>query len=317
MHTCSLLNLSRRTLLGQGAASVAVASGALAADRPAEMPGRVPAVLGPDHLGIDVKINGRGPFCFVVDTGADRTILAADVAASLGLQRGRPVMVQGIIRSVVADTASVNELAFGSVTTDSLNLPILPRSLLEADGYLGLDVIDGYRVVFDFKRQAMEIGEARSIYSYSVNRPGVARIPASGYQGHLRAIDCRVDGVSTATFIDTGAEVSVGNTALLGALAGNNPAYIGTRTLTLSGVTGGSIEGRVTHVDNIRLHGITFSGCDLAIADLQIFRIWGLTERPALLMGLNFLRDLSSVSIDYGRKEFRIDFAGLRLARRT
>jgi hypothetical protein len=40
-----------------------------------------------------------------------------------------------------------------------------------------------------------------------------------------------------------------------------------------------------------------------------VFRIWGLADEPALLIGLNFLREFQTVSIDYGRKEFRLKLA--------
>jgi hypothetical protein len=49
----------------------------------------------------------------------------------------------------------------------------------------------------------------------------------------------------------------------------------------------------------------------LAIADLQIFELWGLTKTPALLIGMNYLRSFSRVSIDYGREEFRFEMADL------
>ena len=35
-----------------------------------------------------VRINGQGPFPFVVDTGANRTVISAELAARLGLSKG-------------------------------------------------------------------------------------------------------------------------------------------------------------------------------------------------------------------------------------
>jgi len=50
---------------------------------------------------------------------------------------------------------------------------------------------------------------------------------------------------------------------------------------------------------------------------MQIFGIWRLTHEPALLVGMNFLRQFAQVSIDYGRKEIRFDLASMMIARRT
>jgi hypothetical protein len=58
-------------------------------------------------------------------------------------------------------------------------------------------------------------------------------------------------------------------------------------------------------------------GCNIVIADLQIFRLWGLSDTPALLIGMNFLRQFSQVSIDYGRKELRFEMARLVVAQQT
>ncbi len=43
--------------------------------------------------------------------------------------------------------------------------------------------------------------------------------------------------------------------------------------------------------------------CALVVADFEVFKIWGLSRTPALLIGMNLLRSFAKVSIDYGRKE--------------
>src|SRR5579863_1332742 len=51
-----------------------------------------------NRLTTAVYINGRGPYRFLVDTGAERSLLAAEIAAELNLPRGAQVLIQGIIR---------------------------------------------------------------------------------------------------------------------------------------------------------------------------------------------------------------------------
>jgi hypothetical protein len=60
---------------------------------------------------------------------------------------------------------------------------------------------------------------------------------------------------------------------------------------------------------------VNFSDAVVAIADMQIFDVWGLSQEPALLIGMNFLRQFARVSIDYGMKEVRFDLASMLLAR--
>ncbi len=300
---------TRRHVLGYGMASLAFARSAFgqAADNGGFEPLPAQIKVTPKQLLIDVRINEKGPFRFVVDTGADRSVLSLELAETLHLPMGKQVMVQGIIRAVPAQSVPVAVLKFGSVIRDNLQVPVLPRKMVQADGYLGLDAIGSHRVVFDFSRRTMQIVEPRPIL-FTENRvsDNETRLEAQGYSGHLRSVECLVDGVSTVAFIDSGAEVSVGNGPLQRELLKRNSAYAGVRDIELTGITGGTSIGRVVKVDTILLGNLEFSGCELAIADLDVFKIWDLADKPALLIGLNFLRQFAAVSVDYGRHEYRL-----------
>jgi predicted aspartyl protease len=140
-------------------------------------------------------------------------------------------------------------------------------------------------------------------------------VPVRGSMGHLRSLNCRVDGVGTTCFLDTGAQISVGNTRLFRALKEENPGLRMLGQLPITGITGGAIMGTVVRIDHIRLHSVSFSDAVVAIADMAIFDVWGLSNQPSLLIGMNFLRQFSRVSIDYGVKEIRFDLAAMLLAR--
>ncbi len=263
------------------------------------------------HLSVIVNIDGKGPYRFVVDTGADRTVLAADVASELGLLHGGRVMMEGVVRALPTETVAVSELSFGAVRCRHLTVPVLPHAMLQADGYLGLDTLDGHRVTFDFKNHTLQVSKPRSRFSSLLVRQNEVRIRTTGSSGHLRAVNCLVDGIAATAFIDTGAEVSAGNVSLLAALNGRGPARREVATVPLTDLTGGEIVGNVTMVDRIQLMEVEFTHCPLVIADFQVFNVWGLTGQPALLIGMNFLRQFAKVSIDYGLKELRFDLTSL------
>jgi predicted aspartyl protease len=266
------------------------------------------------RLMVDVRINDTGPYHFVVDTGADRTILASEVALELGLSHGEKVMLKGVVRGVLSETVSIRTMRFGSITKRHLMVPTLSRSLLDADGYLGLDFLDGHRVTFDFQNHLLQVSEPRTRFSANWLGENEARIAASGSSGHLKALDCMVDGISATAFIDSGAEVSAANEPLLAALARRNPSFGGEMgSIHLIDVTGGEILGKVAMVKKIRLTpALTFTDCPLVIADFLVFDVWGLRRRPALLIGMNLLRQFARVSIDYGLQELRFDLAAYR-----
>jgi predicted aspartyl protease len=268
-----------------------------------------------EHMTIPVMINGMGPFRFVVDTGADRSVIAEDLAVTLGLVRGTEVSVQGVVRSFATRVVPIANLSFGSVNRRNLVMPMLPRTYMGADGYLGLDAVDGARVTLDFANRALKISTSRSQTAFQTRRPTEAYVPVRGSMGHLRSLNCRVDGVATTCFLDTGAQISVGNTMLLKSLIEENPGLRTLGLLPITGITGGVIMGAVVRVDRIHLHSVSFSDAVVAIADMAIFDVWGLSNQPALLIGMNFLRQFAQVSIDYGMKEIRFDLASMLLAR--
>ncbi len=260
------------------------------------------------HLTVEVRINGA-PYHFVIDTGAERSVIADDVAAALALPNGRPVMVDGISRRIQAPTVIVEDLTFGPFSRKGLILPILPRRSVIADGYLGLDAINGSRVTFDFKNNGLTIEQPKS--RFLPEEPGVemTRVKAHGAAGHLRVVDCLVDSIAATAFIDTGAEVSVGNPALLEALKSRNKGLLETGAMVLSGVTGGEITGQVVPISRISLQQLAFTNGSLVMADVPDFDTWDLRERPALLIGMDYLRQFSRVSIDYRSKIIRFELS--------
>jgi len=317
-------SLSRRNFVGYGAAA---AFGGAQLARAQTVAPPVPGAPKDDaarvatssdstrRLTVPVYISGVGPFHFVVDTGADRSVIAEDLALRLGLVRGHDVTVQGVVRTIASQLVAVADVSFGSIERRNLTIPILPRALMGADGYLGLDAVDGARVTLDFKNQELLVGSSMASSFMRIVRPDEALVPVSGRMGHLRSLNCRVDGVSTVCFVDTGAEISVGNSRLFSALLEADPHYVVLGMLPITGITGGVIMGKVIRLNSIRLHSVTFSDAVVAIADMQIFDVWGLGDSPALLIGMNWLRQFERVSIDYRLKEIRFNLASLMMAR--
>lgn len=298
----SIVRPTRRFVTG-AAAALALAPASAFADPPTDKD-PVAARNVEDRLSIAVHINGKGPFEFIVDTGAERSIIASETADALALPRGEPVLLRDITQSVTTGTARVDELLAGRERLRRAQLPVLPRQWLEADGYLGLDIIDGHRLEFDFKKRTIDLESPRPSLA-QIHRPDEVIIRADGPRGKLRTVDCSVDNVGVSAFLDTGAGMSVGNTRLLDRLV-RRKALIAAETIRIYGVTGGSLDCRVVKLSHLVLPGLEFEDCLIAIADLQIFDLWGLTKEPALVIGMDLLRQFDEVTMDYGRKEYRL-----------
>lgn len=254
-----------------------------------------------------VEINGSGPYHFMVDSGAERSVIAEDLVTRLRLPTQGDVIVEGLTGAEPSHLVLIAQLALASLVCPHLEVPTLPRSALEADGYLGLDVIDKHRLIMNFGARTLTITRPQGFFSSLWSRRDEVLVHTIGDSGRLRSSDCYVDGVHAAAFIDTGAAVSVANSLLYHELRRGSSRKPSVGDMRLSGVTGGGMDAFIIGVREIVLGDLTLSYCPLAVADLQVFKTWGLVGQPALLLGINALRRLASVSIDYGRKELRFE----------
>jgi predicted aspartyl protease len=269
-----------------------------------------------DRLTTAVWINGAGPFRFLVDTGAERSLMAAEIAQQLALPIGRDVLIQGIVQGHRGELVEIARLRMGSLVCPPLEVPVLPRALLDVDGFLGLDVLDQHRVIFDFEAQTLSVTQRQGFFAAWFEGRDETIVHTMGSSGRLRATNCVVNGVRASAFVDTGAQVSVCSPALYAALqrTASNLQLIG-GPVVLSGVTGGTIEGLGINVNNIDLGELHLAFTPLVVAPLEVFAVWGLRDQPALLFGMDCLRRFRKVSIDYGRKELRFEVASTGLPR--
>jgi predicted aspartyl protease len=317
---------SRRRFLTLAGAALALPQLARASTVPPSQTHAPPPPPAPDEsiegaldyqnrLTLDASIDGHGPYKFVVDTGSDRSVISAELAASLGLLNSEDVIVQGISRSLSAQTVTLRNVTFGSITIQTLHVPVLPRHWLGADGYLGIDAVDGRRVTFDFQNNRIVVAPSSAAIRWSVTRSDEVIVRVSGSSGRLKATDCSVDRVPVVAFVDSGAEYSIGNTALFNELAKGGATYIKDVAVPVLGATGGQTLGRLTYVSDIRVGTMNYSRSDLIIADLEVFDVWGLSQHPAIFLGMNFLQNMAAFTIDYARKELRFKMGALeRLA---
>lgn len=252
------------------------------------------------RLTVEVVINGQGPFEFVVDTGAGRSVLTPAVAERLALPRGPDIIVHGIAGAITSPTAQIASMQTGDAKIGAATLPVLPYERVGADGLLGVDILEGRNVVMDFKRRQLRIRRSQ-FFSEMTRRSGEVDIPADERFGRLTLTDARIAGARSVAFIDSGGGVSIGNMALAEAIAARRrrasdivkPA----RLLT----AGGEIHlGQFRVVPSMTMGALTLTNIPMAFADLHIFDVWGLNKRPAVLLGVDILRLFAKVELDFG-----------------
>ena len=216
--------------------------------------------------------------------------------------------MHGIAAAFLASSVDIGDFRVGSIRTSLRNAPMFTRADLGADGLIGLDVLHDRLLTLDFRKNQIKI--SRADYGEPIYRKiyGVANtdivVPARQRFGQLTIIDAQAGRANMTCFIDTGADRSVGNNALrLAVEARMRPTDIINIDVVIRSVTGQSMPAVVGLVPSMRIGGVGFTRFGLAFADLHTFDIWGLADKPALLVGMDLLQLFDSVAVDFGERE--------------
>jgi hypothetical protein len=138
----------------------------------------------PKHIVIRAKINGKGPFNFILDTGAPALFIATKVGEKAGL-KGNAKTWTAIDRFEIEGGLVVNK-ARGRVETpfqlEGMNG--LGLAGMEVHGMIGYDILAKYRMEIDFTRDKMTWTEL----DYAPKLPPMMKGGGGGGQPELEMV---------------------------------------------------------------------------------------------------------------------------------
>lgn len=217
--------------------------------------------LGRDYIVIPLKVNGKGPFEFMVDSGLTTELITPHLQSILGIKSGRR-KVQGIAAggANLGSLVELNDasLCCGDFVDQRSEYPLpklyavvtdFPQEHIDpahdpVEGMLGMEFLELFDVEFDFKNKRLRLWEHGL-----ADTSGMVAIPAavlneSGLLG-IRVISAnRPLQQPMIGILDCGASfssVNVEGAKLMGVSA--NPAdHLDTPTVTAMGVDGRPIQ---------------------------------------------------------------------------
>ena len=256
-----------------------------------------------ERMTVPVSINTRGPWDFIIDTGAERTVVSRELAGVLGLAAGPPVRVIAMTGPARVGSVVVPQLSVSRISHETIESPALGARDLGAAGMLGIDALQGHAISIDFVHQQMTVKPSRKRPgARAASTPGEVVVTARSLFGQLIVTDAYWQSQRIAVIIDTGSPVTVGNGALLAAIT-RRPREIGPMTMTSA--TGATLHATSFAVDRLRIGGIGFNQVPVAFSDVPPFARFGLGNRPALLMGMDIMRLFRRIDIDFANREIR------------
>ncbi len=277
-------------------------------DGAATIPTRTDAT---DRMLVDVRIGSEGPFNFVIDTGAERTVISAELAARLGLPDAGSAQLHSLAETATVPTVLIPALMLEGRTVENIRAPALAQRHIGAAGILGIDSLHDQRVILDFRARRLLVMPATRRPEAAPDGSEEIVVRARSRLGRLVLANAQVDGRKVNVIIDTGAEVSLGNLALLARFSKAR----GLRSFEVMSVTGGKVAVTAMALRNVQIERLRFSDMPVAISDAHIFRQLGFAKRPALLLGMDVLRGFDLVSIDFANREVRFILPGESRAR--
>ncbi|HEY7810392.1 MAG TPA: retroviral-like aspartic protease family protein [Allosphingosinicella sp.] len=256
-----------------------------------------------ERMTVPVSIDGQGPFRFVVDTGAERTVISRELANDLSLDRGAQARVHSMSEVSNIETVVIKQLEVAGKKVPRVQAPTLSRRNLGAEGMLGVDSLRSRRVSFDFVRQKMTVTNSYKREEKWEN--GAIVVTGRRHFGQLVLVDASVDGQKVWVILDTGSGVTVGNSALRRKLEAKG--HLGaTNPIEIVSVTGGRVFADQAVTRGIKVGGMNIKHMPIAFADVHPFRKLELLDRPALLLGMDALRLFDRVSVDFANRKVRM-----------
>ena len=256
------------------------------------------------RMTVPVMVNGQGPFQFVIDTGADRTVISSELAERLGLPDSGKARLHAMggerdVRIVAIDSVSVS-----TNTVRNVRAAALPVRDLGADGMLGIDSLKGQRIIMDFKAQTMTVVPSAKNDPTPVEDAGMIVVTAKTRLGQLVMVDADANGQKVWVVVDTGAQNSVGNSTLRRLMIKRN-SRLPIKLIEMSDVLGKRTQADYVVVDNLRFGSIALKNSAIAFADAHPFKLFELSTKPAMLLGMEGLRVFSRVSVDFTSRKIK------------
>ena len=261
------------------------------------------------RMTVEVMVNGRGPYRFLVDSGADTSVVGLRIASELQLPLGSPAILNNMTSRNIVDQVKVAELKLGKTTFRDLEVPALREQDLGGDGMIGIDALVEQRLMMDFEKRVIKAEDA--------SRPprmmdGEIVVTGRRRRGQLILTEVKASGVGLDAVIDTGSEVTIGNSALRDKLLKKNRDKF--ETVEVTGVTGVTIKLQMARVGQLQIGSVILKDVPVAFADVPPFAVFGMADEPALLIGTDLLEAFRRVSLDFKRRKVRFQLrqCGLR-----
>jgi len=255
--------------------------------------GAQPLILLPVH------VNDRGPFDFILDTGAGTSLLSSDLAKQLVVKVLGSKEGQSAGGKVSVSLAKVDSLAVGKTKLHDVDVGIVDLAQIgktigaRIDGDLGYNFLKHFRVAINYRDCEIRFDDPKRVESFARGAQTEVPIRLANPAKPLILVDVHANGRGPFQFaIDTGTST----TAITPELA----KQLGVETAPVgAGTTGGApVDFHAGSLQSFQLGGAKIDNMAVVVADFFTMLNAAIGTKLDGIVGYNFLRDYKVV-IDY------------------
>jgi predicted aspartyl protease len=255
--------------------------------------GAQPLILLPVH------VNDRGPFDFILDTGAGTSLLSSELARQLeakviGSKEGQSAGGKVSVSLAKVDSMAVGETKLRDVDVGIVDLAQIGKTIgVKIDGDLGYNFLKHFRVTIDYRDCEIRFDDPKRVESFGRSAKTEVPIHLASPAKPLILIDVQANGRGPFQFaVDTGTSTT--------AIAPGLAKQLGVESSPVgAGTTGGApIDFSAGNLRSFQLGGAKIDNMPVVVADFFTMLNAAIGAKLDGIVGYNFLRNYKVV-IDY------------------
>ena len=248
---------------------------------------------------LPVQVNDRGPFEFILDTGAGTSLVSSELARELDIKVVSSKEGQGAGGKISVLLAKVDSLAVGQTRLPDVDVGIVDLGQIgravgaKIDGDVGYNFLKHFRVTIDYHDSVVRLDDPKRVESLARGAKTEVPIRLANPAKPLILVDVHVNGRGPFQFaIDTGTSTSA-----------ITPELAKELSLTTSEIPpmtsgGGQIQASASTLQTFQLGGAKIDNVAVVVADFFTMLNAAIGAKLNGIVGYNFLRNYKVV-IDY------------------
>jgi predicted aspartyl protease len=256
---------------------------------------------------LPTRVNGAGPFDFILDTGAGTSLLSAELAQQLNIKILGTKEGQSAGGKVSVSLAKVESLALGQAKIEDVEVGIVDLGHIaktigtRIDGDVGYNFLKHFRVTIDYETGEIRFDDPKRIENFG--GPSKAEIPMrlASPAKPLVLVDVYANGRGPFQFaIDTGTSTT--------AIAPEVAQQLGIDGSPIGPLTTGGSQVNVTagNLKSFQVGGARIDDLVVVVADFFAMLSQAVGAKLDGIVGYNFLRNFRVV-MDYPSEKFRLE----------